>query len=155
MLRDVNISVYVFPSSCRNTLLNQSTLAYYKYYMVNNNLSIKYTFCHSYKGDNDRVIMTWDILIMLLYRFFRLQNKRPLKNLLVVNEGGCGRLSPGIGDISYVKDLQTGKIVTTKFRCSHFGTYYPKSSKYGWVSISRLFYFSKRMNKYISALQNH
>lgn len=136
MLRDVNFSV--FPCSCRNTILNQSTLAYYKYYMymVNNNVSIKYTFS-IHKGNNDR----WDVLIMLLYRFFRLQNKRPLKNLLVVNEGGCGRLSPGIGDISYVKDLQTGKIVTTKFRCSHFGTYYPKSTKYGWVSISRLFYF--------------
>jgi hypothetical protein len=51
-----------------------------------------------------------------------------------VNEGGCGRLSPGIGHISYVKDLQTEEIVTTKFRCSNFGTYYLKNSKIGWAS---------------------
>ena len=53
-----------------------------------------------------------------------------------MNEGGCGRLSPGIGHISYVKDLQTEEIVTTKFRCSNFGTYYLKNSKLGWVSTS-------------------
>ena len=66
-------------------------------------------------------------------RSFRLQNKRPLKNLLMLNEGGCGRLTPGIGDISYVKDLQTEEIVTTKFRCSHFSAYHSKSNGFGWV----------------------
>ncbi|CAB4017887.1 Hypothetical predicted protein, partial [Paramuricea clavata] len=63
---------------------------------------------------------------------FRLKNKRPLKNLLMLNEGGCGRLWPGIGDISYVKDLQTEEIVTTKFRCSQFSSHHSKSDGYGW-----------------------
>ncbi len=66
-------------------------------------------------------------------RSFRLQNKRPLKNLLMLNKGGCGRLTPGIGDISYVKDLQTEEIVTTKFRCSQFTSYHSKSNGFGWV----------------------
>ena len=69
----------------------------------------------------------------LLCRSFRLQKKRPLNNLLMINEGGCGRLSPGIGDISYVKDLQTEEIVTTKFRCSQFTSHHSKSDGYGWV----------------------
>ena len=69
-----------------------------------------------------------------MYRSFRLKNKRPLKNLLMLNKGGCGRLSPGIGDISYVKDLQTEEIVTTKFRCSQFSSYHSKSDGFGWVS---------------------
>ena len=69
-----------------------------------------------------------------MYRSFRLKNKRPLKNLLMLNEGGCGRLWPGIGDISYVKDLQTEEIVTTKFRCSQFSSYHSKSDGFGWVS---------------------
>ena len=49
------------------------------------------------------------------------------------NEGGCDRLSPGIGSISYVKDLLTEEIVTTKFRCSHFTSYHSKSDGFGWV----------------------
>ena len=69
----------------------------------------------------------------LLCRSFRLQKERPLKNLLMINEGGCGRLWPGIGDISYVKDLQTEEIVTTKFRCSQFTSHHSKSDGYGWV----------------------
>jgi hypothetical protein len=72
-----------------------------------------------------------------MYRSFRLKNKRPLKNLLMLNKGGCGRLSPGIGDISYVKDLQTEEIVTTKFRCSQFSSYHSKSDGFGWVSFFR------------------
>ena len=63
---------------------------------------------------------------------FRLQNKRPLKNLLMLNEGGCGRLSPGIGNISYVKDLQSKEIVATKFRCSQFSSYHSKTDGFGW-----------------------
>ena len=62
-----------------------------------------------------------------------MQKERPLKNLLMINEGGCGRLWPGIGDISYVKDLQTEEIVTTKFRCSQFTSHHSKSDGYGWV----------------------
>ena len=71
-----------------------------------------------------------------LCRSFRVQNKRPLKNLLMLNEGGCGRLSPGIGNISYVKDLQTKEIVTTKFRCSQFSSYHSKTDGFGWVRFS-------------------
>ena len=72
-----------------------------------------------------------------LCRSFRLQNKRLLKNLLMLKKGGCGRFTPGIGDISYVKDLQTEEIVTTKFRCSHFSAYHSKSNAgFGWVSYS-------------------
>ena len=78
------------------------------------------------------------ITACLLYRSFRLKNKRPLKNLLMLNTGGCGRLSPGIGDISYVKDLQTKEIVTTKFRCSQFSSYHSKSDGFGWVSFSSI-----------------
>ena len=74
--------------------------------------------------------------LLCVYRSFRLKNKRPLKNLLMLNEGGCGRLWPGIGDISYVKDLQTEEIVTTKFRCSQFSSYHSKSDGFGWVSFS-------------------
>ena len=55
----------------------------------------------------------------------------------MLNTGGCGRLSPGIGDISYVKDLQTEEIVTTKFRCSQFSSYHSKSDGFGWVSFFR------------------
>ena len=69
-----------------------------------------------------------------LCRSFRLQKERPLKNLLMINEGGCGRLWPGIGDISYVKDLQTEEIVTTKFRCSQFTSQHSKFDGFGWVS---------------------
>jgi hypothetical protein len=54
----------------------------------------------------------------------------------MLNEGGCGRLWPGIGDISYVKDLQTKEIVTTTFRCSQFSSYHSKSAGFGWVSFS-------------------
>ena len=68
-----------------------------------------------------------------LCRSFRFQKERPLKNLLMIDEGGCGRLSPGIGNISYVKDLQTEEIVTTKFRCSQFTSHYFKSFGHGWV----------------------
>ena len=51
----------------------------------------------------------------------------------MLNEGGCGRLSAGIGNISYVKDLQTETIVTTKFRCSKFSSYQSTSDTHGWV----------------------
>ena len=54
----------------------------------------------------------------------------------MINEGGCGRLSAGIGDISYVKDLRTEEIVTTKFRCSQFTSYHSKSEGFGWVGLS-------------------
>ena len=49
----------------------------------------------------------------------------------MVTDTGCDVNSPGIGDIAFVKDLMTGKIVTTKFQCSVFGLAY--SSTVGWV----------------------
>ncbi len=52
----------------------------------------------------------------------------------MITYGGCSARSPGIGDIAYVKDLLTGKVVTTTFECSVFGD--PKSDttyKSGWV----------------------
>ena len=70
-----------------------------------------------------------------LSRSYRFQKERPLKNLLMIKEGGCGGLSPGIGDISYVKDLQTQEIVTTKFRCSQFTSRNSKIYGYGWVGL--------------------
>ena len=62
-----------------------------------------------------------------------MQSERPLKKLMIMDEGGCGPTSPGIGNISYVKDLQTEKIVTTTFRCSTFGGYFHPSTHLGWV----------------------
>lgn len=37
-----------------------------------------------------------------------------------MGEKGCDANSPGIGDVAYVKDLMTEKIVSTNFRCSKF-----------------------------------
>ncbi|CAB4004935.1 Hypothetical predicted protein [Paramuricea clavata] len=62
---------------------------------------------------------------------YRLQSKRPLKNLMM-NTGGCDQRSAGIGDIAYVKDLLTEKIVTTRLRCSKFGFAYHPLVKFGW-----------------------
>ncbi|XP_028413273.1 uncharacterized protein LOC114536122 [Dendronephthya gigantea] len=70
---------------------------------------------------------------------YRLRNIRPLKNIMVVNQGGCGATSPGIGDIAYVKDLRTEKIVATKFRCSQFGTHRHFLLKIGWAMMNECF----------------
>ncbi|XP_028391552.1 uncharacterized protein LOC114516315 isoform X2 [Dendronephthya gigantea] len=70
---------------------------------------------------------------------YRLRNIRPLKNIMVVNQGGCDASSPGIGDIAYVKDLRTEKIVTTKFRCSQFGTHQHSFLKIGWAMMNECF----------------
>ncbi|XP_028391389.1 uncharacterized protein LOC114516186 [Dendronephthya gigantea] len=70
---------------------------------------------------------------------YRLQSIRPLKNIMIVNQGGCDATSPGIGDIAYVKDLRTEKIVTTKFRCSQFGTYRHFFLKSGWAMMNECF----------------
>ena len=62
-----------------------------------------------------------------------MNNKRKLENLLITDRG-CTHLSPGIGDIAYVKDLMTEKVLSTSFQCSVFG--YAKSDslfKSGWV----------------------
>jgi hypothetical protein len=51
----------------------------------------------------------------------------------MITNAGCHRRSAGIGNIAYVKDLQTEKIVTTKLRCSKFGYAYHHLAKFGWV----------------------
>ena len=53
----------------------------------------------------------------------------------MMNTAGCEQRSAGIGDIAYVKDLQTENIVTTKLRCSKFGFAYHPLVKFGWVWI--------------------
>ena len=53
-----------------------------------------------------------------------------------MGEKGCDQNSPGIGDIAYVKDLKTEKIVTRNFRCSKFGIAYHVGTKFGWVCIN-------------------
>ena len=64
-------------------------------------------------------------------RSFRLANKRPFGQLLLRGSGGCTKDNPGIGDIAFVKDLQTGKVVNTNFRCSVFSGHVSKLI--GWV----------------------
>ncbi|CAB4035578.1 Hypothetical predicted protein, partial [Paramuricea clavata] len=66
---------------------------------------------------------------------FRLQSKRPLKNLMMTT-AGCDQRSAGIGNIAYVKDLQTEKIVTTKLRCSKFGFAHHHLLKFGWTMMN-------------------
>ena len=50
-----------------------------------------------------------------------------------MGEKGCEIGTPGIGDIAYVKDLQTEEIVSTTFRCSQFGIGHHQKSMIGWV----------------------
>ena len=51
---------------------------------------------------------------------------------MMVNEGGCPYNLPGIGDISYVKNLITEEI-SKDYSCSVFGIYTHPSAKIGWV----------------------
>jgi hypothetical protein len=51
----------------------------------------------------------------------------------MIVDHGCAQATPGIGNIGYVKDLQTENIVTTKFRCSVFGGYHNPATGFGWV----------------------
>jgi hypothetical protein len=60
-------------------------------------------------------------------------NKRPFGQLLLHDSGGCTKNNPGIGDIKFVKDLQTGKVVNTNFRCSIFSGHLSKLI--GWVRL--------------------
>ena len=69
----------------------------------------------------------------MFFRSFRFKNKRPLKNLMMVNEGGCPYNQPGIGDISYVKNLITEEISSKVFSCSVFGAYSHPSARIGWL----------------------
>ena len=67
-----------------------------------------------------------------MLRSYRLQSKRPLKQLMM-NTDGCDRRSAGIGNIAYVKNLLTKSIATTTLRCSKFGYAYHHLVKFGWV----------------------
>ena len=79
------------------------------------------------------------LFCMNKFRYYRLRNPRALKNLMVINKGGCGNSSPGIGDVKFVKDLMVDKIVTTNFRCSKFGLAHDAKAKFGWVCIFSIF----------------
>ncbi|CAB4020794.1 Hypothetical predicted protein, partial [Paramuricea clavata] len=62
----------------------------------------------------------------------RLNNSRPLKELMVLGKGGCDSSSPGIGDVAFVKNLMTEHVVTRSFRCSKFGLAHSPESMIGW-----------------------
>jgi hypothetical protein len=51
----------------------------------------------------------------------------------MIDEKGCSKDEPGIGNIAYVKDMQTEEIVTTGYRCSVFGKYQHPLTGFGWV----------------------
>ncbi len=70
-----------------------------------------------------------------IYRFYRLKQKRQLGNLFTNDVvSGCTKDDPGIGDVSYVKDILTGSVSTTNFQCSIFGPH--THPDLGWVNIS-------------------
>ena len=56
---------------------------------------------------------------------------------MMVNKGGCPNNQPGIGDISYVKNLITEEITSKDFSCSVFGAYSHPSARIGWVRKTR------------------
>ena len=67
-------------------------------------------------------------------RSYRLKTNRVLGNLFGVGSGGCTDHHSGIGNVSYVKDILTETVVTTKFNCSQFG---PNTDlNLGWVTLS-------------------
>ena len=74
----------------------------------------------------------------------------------MMNTAGCDQRSAGIGDIAYVKDLLTEKIITTKLRCSKFGVANHRLARFGWVRslniIRELFSFFLRKKKMKSNL---
>jgi hypothetical protein len=51
----------------------------------------------------------------------------------MVDDDGCSPDEPGIGNIAYVKDLQTETIVSTEYSCSVFGKYQHPLTGFGWV----------------------
>ena len=52
---------------------------------------------------------------------------------MIVDQAGCPSDFPGIGNVSYVKDLITEEIVARDFSCSIFGQYSHPIAKIGWV----------------------
>ncbi len=68
-----------------------------------------------------------------MYRSYRLKTNRALGNLFGVGSGGCTDFHSGIGNVSYVKDILTETVVTTKFNCSKFGPH--QDVNLGWVTV--------------------
>ena len=66
-----------------------------------------------------------------MHRLYRLKISRPLGNIFGVGSGGCTDFHSGIGNVSYVKDILTDTVVTTKFSCSKFGS----DNILGWVTM--------------------
>ena len=65
-----------------------------------------------------------------------MQSERPLKELMM-DKQGCAPNEPGIGNIAFVKDIQSDTIVSTEYRCSVFGKFQHPLTGFGWVSIHR------------------
>ena len=66
-----------------------------------------------------------------MHRLYRLKISRSLGNIFGVGSGGCTDFHSGIGNVSYVKDIFTDTVVTTKFSCSKFGS----DNILGWVTM--------------------
>ena len=78
----------------------------------------------------------WGINNSIIHRLYRLKISRPLGNLFGIGSGGCTDYHSGIGNVSYVKDVLTETVVTTKFNCSKFGP----STVLGWVTITIVYF---------------
>ncbi|XP_028393393.1 uncharacterized protein LOC114517773 isoform X1 [Dendronephthya gigantea] len=67
--------------------------------------------------------------------FYRLNKKRQLGDIFSNDiSTGCSPSTPGIGDIKYVKNVQSGSITTTNFKCSIFGPHTHNSL--GWARMN-------------------
>ncbi|XP_046857622.1 uncharacterized protein LOC124451035 [Xenia sp. Carnegie-2017] len=67
--------------------------------------------------------------------YYHFHSPRKLTELLLRDSGGCSRLFPGVGNIQYVKDLRSNKIITTNFNCSRFGSHFHKN--FGWGKMNQ------------------
>ena len=83
-----------------------------------------------------------------MYRLYRLKISRPLGDLFGIGSGGCTNYHSGIGNVSYVKDILTETVVTTKFSCSNFGP----SNVLGWVRMI-LYSVAKPARRFGHAMQ--
>jgi hypothetical protein len=64
---------------------------------------------------------------------------------MIVDKGGCPYNFPGVGDVSYVKDLITEEIVSRDFSCSIFGLYSHPQTKIGWVGCIILYKYQTQV----------
>ena len=71
------------------------------------------------------------IFSSIVSRYYRLKKDRSLGNLFGIGSGVCTDFHSGIGDVSYVKNILSRKVATTKFKCSKFGP----NSHLGWVTV--------------------